>query len=258
MEIKLPLVKLGDFVNKTRTNLKMNQVEFYRYIFPEKDLNDENIKKKMNVIENGKGKEMNYELLFRLHDMFDLSMDYLFGFETEYPNYENKAVCKYTGLLPESVRQLHFWGNYLLKEEPKYSNKMTKGQYKEYLLEKTRIEEAKWIFEIVNMLFQPKSDEDEKSGISNLSVLYDIHMLITDRTEKIVGIPMEIASSNLSSVDKSVNSIAISPDSLCFSDSMNEIHKVNIIEVNRKIWEEQLLKDIDALVRVVKENRHVQ
>ena len=253
METKLPLKKFGQFVKETRKNMKMSQVKFYRYLFPEKDFDDENIKKKMYVIENGKGKEMNYELLFRLHDMFDLSMDYLFGFETDYPNYENKAVCKYTGLSPESVRQLHFWKYYLLKEEPKYSSKMTKQQYKEYVTEKTRINEAKWFFEIVNTLLQPKSVEDKKSGVSDLSVLYDIYMLITDRTEKIVGIPMEVAEKDISWPDKTAKSIAVSPDSLYFSDSMNETHRVDIIEVNRQIWEERLLKDIDELVQVIRE-----
>lgn len=184
MERNLHLEKLGDFVRNQRKNMKMNQIIFYKYLFPEKNLNDENIKKKMNSIENGKGKEMNYELLFRLREKFDVSIDYLLGFEIEYPNYENKAACEYTGLKPETIKQLHFWSKYLMMNEPEAEVDMTDNQLEELYLKKTRISEAKWIFEITNMLFQPKSQTDIKEGISDLTVLYDLYMMSFDKTKK--------------------------------------------------------------------------
>ena len=148
MEIKLPLIRLGEYIRGQRDSMKLNQVDFYKFLFPEKDLNDENIKKKMNAIENGKGKEMNYELIFRLHEKFDLSIDYLFGFQTEFPNYDNKAACEYTGLAPESIKQLHFWSKYLHKEIPEIQSNMTEDQKKNALREGERIHGSKWIFEI--------------------------------------------------------------------------------------------------------------
>jgi len=248
MERNLHLEKLGDFVRNQRKNMKMNQIIFYKYLFPEKNLNDENIKKKMNSIENGKGKEMNYELLFRLREKFDVSIDYLLGFEIEYPNYENKAACEYTGLKPETIKQLHFWSKYLMMNEPEAEVDMTDNQLEELYLKKTRISEAKWIFEITNMLFQPKSQTDIKEGISDLTVLYDLYMMSFDKTKKIVGIPLDIANSGLSWFDQVGNNIALDPESLSFADSMNEIHTVNIKEITRKIWEERLLKDINIMI----------
>lgn len=255
METNLPLIKLGEFVWKTRKDMKMTQIEFYRYLFPEKSLDDENIKKKMNVIENGKGKNLNYEFLFRLHERFDLSIDCLFGFETEYPNYENKAACKYTGLEPEAIRQLHFWNKYLNMDESLLENAITTDNNKILFVEKNRINEAKWIFEILNMILQPKSNEERKDGISDLSILYDIFMMVTSEIEKVVGIPMEVMGSNLSWNEKMMNNIAISPESLCFSDSMNEPHNVNIKEINRKIWEERLMNDIDDMIEHIKNDK---
>lgn len=254
MELNLPLCKLGEFVYEKRKNLKMNQVTFYKYLFPEKNLEDENIKKKMNAIENGKGKELNYELLFRLHDKFDLSLDYLFGFETEYPNYDNKAACNYTGLGPESIRQLHFWSKYLTKEDPVYSKDMTKQQHKDYCKEKDRIAEAKWIFAIMNALLQPKSAEDKKDGISDLSILYDIYMMMTNDIKRISGIPLDIANSNIPWRQKISSSVTLDPDALYFTDSMKETHTVNISEINRKIWEERLLRDIDIMIQYLRNN----
>lgn len=248
MERNLHLEKLGDYVRNQRKNMKMNQINFYKYLFPEKNLNDENIKKKMNSIENGKGKEMNYELLFRLREKFDVSIDYLLGFEIEYPNYENKAACEYTGLKPETIKQLHFWSKYLMMIEPEAEVDMTDNQLEELYLKKTRISEAKWIFEITNMLFQPKSQTDIKEGISDLTVLYDLYMMSFDKTKKIVGIPLDIANSGLSWFDQVGNNIALDPESLSFADSMNEIHTVNIKEITRKIWEERLLKDINIMI----------
>lgn len=248
MEKNLHLEKLGDFVRNQRKNMKMNQIIFYKYLFPEKNLNDENIKKKMNSIENGKGKEMNYELLFRLREKFDVSIDYLLGFEIEYPNYENKAACEYTGLKPETIKQLHFWSKYLMMNEPEAEVDMTDNQLEELYLKKTRISEAKWIFEITNLLFQPKSQTDIKEGISDLTVLYDLYMMSFDKTKKIVGIPLDIANSGLSWFDQVGNNIALDPESLSFADSMNEIHTVNIKEITRKIWEERLLKDINIMI----------
>jgi len=256
MEIKLPLCELGRFVCEKRKKKKMNQVAFYRYLFPEKTIEDENIKKKMNAIEHGKGKELNCELLFRLHEKFDLSIDYLFGFETEYPNYENKAACNYTGLSPVSIKQLHFWSRYLLGDEPEYTQGMSDEEHKEYVTEITRIREAKWIFAILNFLLQPKSIEEENTGISDLSILYDIYMLVNDKTKRITGIPEKVLNSNLPWIDKLSQSVTLSPDSLYFSDSMNEPHSVNIREINKKIWKERLLKDIDDLIQCV-ENKEI-
>jgi len=256
METKLPLSDLGRFVRNKRKTMKMNQVDFYRYLFPEKELEDENIKKKMHAIENGKGKEMNYDLLFRLHEIFDLSFDYLFGFDTEYPNYENKAACKYTGLSPASIKQLHFWSEYLSKDEPTISQCATDEERDNYFKELSRVKEVKWIFAILNILLQPKSIEEENSCISDLSILYDIYMLVTDKTRKIRGLPIDVVNSSASWQDKALQSVWLSPDNLYFSDSMNEIHHVNIREVNKKIWEERLLRDIDTMTQYFESNKN--
>lgn len=253
METKLPLKNLGDYVCKIRKRKKMNQVEFYRFLFPESDAEEENIKKKMNSIEHGKGKRVNYELLIRLHEKFDVSLDYLFGFETKYPNYENKAACLYTGLNPETIKQLHNWSLYANMDIPESSTGMSVAQREEYEHKRQLITDAKWIYEIINMLFQPKYKEDLVDGISDLSVLYDIYMLSVDIPDTVYGIPYEITQKDIPWYEKAVNSVEICSDSLIFSDLMNESHIIDLSEISQRMWKDRLLKDIDIMISSIKE-----
>jgi hypothetical protein len=58
MELNGYLLAYGDCVRTERNKLKMSQVEFYNFLFPENTKEVENIKKKMNMIEKGKQKSL--------------------------------------------------------------------------------------------------------------------------------------------------------------------------------------------------------
>ena len=103
------LISLGEKVVKERTKKKMNQVDFYRYLFPDSDKEDETIKKKMNKIENAKQRSIDFEFVNVLCEKCDLSIDYLFGRQTEFKNHQSEFVNSYTGLSANSIEQLHEW-----------------------------------------------------------------------------------------------------------------------------------------------------
>ena len=86
----------------------MNQIEFYKYLFPDTDKEDENIKKKMNKIENGKQSSVDFDFFLALCHKCDVSSDYLIG-KDSYENFDIKQVCEYTGLSEAAVKQLHKW-----------------------------------------------------------------------------------------------------------------------------------------------------
>ena len=253
-----PSGELGDKVRSLRKRKKMNQVTFYRDLYPEKVLEEENIKKKMNAIENGTRKTVDYDFLFRLCDKYEVSLDYLFGFETEYPNYENKAVSNYTGLSSEAVGQLHFWSKYKDKDIPEISSDMSEKQFKEWALEKTRKGEAQWILDITSKLLEKKGVKDKKSGIADLSILYDIYMMSLEPPETITGIPEEIAKGDMEYMQKIYQAEKISTESISFRDSMGEIHSIDIGAVNQQIWKERLLKDIDVFISEIRKGRKAE
>lgn len=243
MERKVPLDEMGEKIRKIRKSNHLNQTQFYRKLFPEKDLQDENIKKKMYKIENGLRKEVDYELLFRIREVFDVSLDYLFGYETEYPNYENEAASNYTGLSSEAISQLHYWSKYKGDKVAIIPENATDDERKELFKELSNRNEAKWILNIASKLFEHKSEEDEKVGISDLSILYDIYMMTLDPPDYICGFSDEPIPENASLDEKFSRTIRMSSDAISFSDKMGEIHIMNIKDINQKIWEERLLED---------------
>ena len=58
--------RFGNTVRSIRKKKHMNQIEFYKYLFPDTDKEDENIKKKMNKIENGKQSSVDFDF-FLIH-----------------------------------------------------------------------------------------------------------------------------------------------------------------------------------------------
>ena len=252
MEYNIHLVEMGNKIRTIRTKHKMNQVAFYRYLFPEVKLEEENIKKKMNALENGKSIRINFELLQRIHDKLDVSIDYLLGYETEYKNYENKAVSDYTGLSSEAVSQLHFWSKYKDSDLPEPTASITDAEFLRNLTEQQNKQDSYWILYITSKLLEMKSDEEQKKGIADLSILYDIYMMSLDPPEYILGIPNDIASKKIPFLEKAVNSVQIAANSISYKDSNNEIHPINIGLLNQQIWKERLIQDVEKFIIEIK------
>ncbi len=257
MDKYIPLIEMGKKIYDVRKRNHMSQIAFYKSLFPEKDLYEENIKKKMNAIENGKNKKCDYELLFRLHEKYDISLDYLFGFETEYPNYDNKAASDYTGLSAEAIRQLHYWNNHKNNSHPQILSDMTDQQIEQLLNEITRIQESNWILDIVSKLLEFKSDGGMDIGNADLSILYDIYMMTLDSPDIVLGIPEDIARNNMAFTEKISHYERIAADTISFSDSMNELHPINIGEINRQIWKQRLMNDLEKFTVEVRKKRHI-
>ena len=209
----------------------------------------------MNAIENGKNKKADFDLLFRLHEKYDVSLDYLFGYETEYVNYENQATSKYTGLSGEAIEQLHFWSKCRDEKMPELPDNITDTDYKDYINHLNLINESKWILDTASKLFEKKYEKDEKDGIADLSILYDIYMLSLDTPETVMGISEEIANSKMPLLEKAANGIRIAANSIFYSDGMNEVHKIDIAEINKQIWKDRLIKDIDMFIESIREDK---
>lgn len=255
MEINSHLYKMGERIREVRKRQGLNQIEFYRAVFPEKDLETENIKKKMNQIENGALKRVNIDMILRICEHFDVSLDYLFGFETDYPNYENKAACLYTGLSSEAISQLHFWNGFRDKEIPPRRKGLSAEEEKKYYTELDRIRESKWILEIVNELLEKKSEADEKSGISDLSIFYDLYMMTLDAPSIVSGIDADIAFRDIPYWEKWEHIVKVSSDSISYSDQMGEAHSIRFNEINQQVWRNRLMKDIDDFVEYISNKR---
>lgn len=174
-----------------------------------------------------------------------MSLDYLFGFETDYPNYENKAACLYTGLSSEAISQLHFWNGFRDKEIPPRRKGLSAEEEKKYYTELDRIRESKWILEIVNELLEKKSEADEKSGISDLSIFYDLYMMTLEAPSIVSGIDAE----------KWKHIVNVSSDSISYSDQMGEAHSIRFNEINQQVWRNRLMKDIDDFVEYISNKR---
>ena len=255
MEKKNPLFVMGDRIKEIRKREKMNQIEFYKKLYPDKDLEDENIKKKMNAIENGKMKRIDIELLFRLHEVFDVSIDYLLGYETEYPSYENEAASKYTGLSSDAVYQLSFWNKYKNKKVSELPIKASDKEFIEYHTEIVRKNEANWILDITNKLLEMKDDTDEKDRIADLSILYDLYMMTLSPPKTVKGITEEIADSDRSLAEKAVNSVKIASEMMFFTDEMGEVHHIDMGAINQQLWKERLLRDVELFVNEIRKKR---
>ena len=248
MERHNHLKTMGKIVRETRKRNHMNQIDFYRELFPERELEEENIKKKMNAIENGKMKRVDIDLLLRLRDRFDVSLDYLFGFETEYPSYENKAASQYTGLSTEAVRQLRYWKRLKDKELPDLSaiedNAVNRKHYYEGINKRN---EAKWILYFASQLLGNRPENEEQEGVGDLPILHDLYMMSLE-PQTIMGVPEMVSKSNLSLAEKIERTIKFDAAMVSYQDGAGGARRIDIAAINRQIWKEKLLQDVEALI----------
>ncbi len=108
-EKNIHLEHFGKIVRETRLKEipKMSQITFYRFILPNINNSNENIKKKMNSIENGRGKTIDFEFLDAFTSKYNYSYDYVFGLKPDYKSYTNEFLCNYFGLAEDSIEALH-------------------------------------------------------------------------------------------------------------------------------------------------------
>ena len=195
--------EFGSLVRSERRKLHMNQVDFYNYLFPDNMKEEENIKKKMNIIENGKQKSVDFEMLLAICKKCDVSADYILGLKTDYRNHDYEYVCNFTGLDQNAVQCLHKWvldknngadlsmiGNAFFEDEEEEMNKAYRKQ------------SAIIFLRIINYLFKEgklPSDNKKKDGeiYSNLRILHSLYLLCMAKPKVISGSPVFDESYNL-------------------------------------------------------------
>ena len=194
MEAISSLIAYGARVKSIRKELKKNQVDFYRSLYPEVINGDENIKSTMRKIEQGKTKYLNVDFLLRLCSMYGVSADYLLGLTQDYANHENEFICKYTGLDEPAVEQLHKWnvaknnGADLSKIEEAFWEAEEESHIKMY-----QKQEGISMLRIVNYLFKSGKRRKRPKGqivpYSNISILHSLYLMSMAEPERVKAYP---------------------------------------------------------------------
>ena len=196
MESFIHLTAFGELVRTERKRLKLSQVDFYLFLFPDTNKAEETIKKKMNSIENGKQKSIDFDFLLAVCQKCDVSADYILGIKPDYRNYTNEYICNYTGLNENAVSFLHGWsvdknneadlsliGEAFWEEHEEEVNKAYKKQT------------AITFLRIINYLFMEgelPADNTRKTRETycNLRILHSLYLMCMAKPISITGTPV--------------------------------------------------------------------
>ena len=203
----------------------------------------------MNALEKGKRETVDYELLFAIHDKCELSMDYLFGYETEFPNYDNKQASEYTGLNPDTITYLHKLCCDKNAEVSSFSPQMSHEERIKKCLMLDRKKEAEWILKIIEVLLYEKKEEDVSDD--NYSLLFDLYMMSVTSPQKIYGIPLEETNKEKEEFLKFFKP-RLDPHSISMTDTFGGTHSVDIDKIYRQIWKNNLNDHLDSFIKAVK------
>lgn len=177
MEYLNYLENFGKLVKSLRTSCKpkLSQVDFYKSLIPNSGKEDENIKKKMNKIENGKEKNIDLELLAAIQNKYDFSLDYIFGLTKDYTNYDNKHYCEYFGLDEKAIKNLHklSLNKDFIENNFKFNKEDIRKSNEESAHARDDKKDAMCILKILNYILQDNSEFHP--SYSNLSILYMIY-----------------------------------------------------------------------------------
>lgn len=247
---------VGERVFIERKRLKMNQIEFYRFIMDDNKSNNENIKKKMNAIENAKEKTIDFLFLDNFCRKCEVSADYLFGYDTDFKNYKDKFINDYTGLDENAIEMLHSWKKAV--DVPVDTSKLS-GLYdgeeghKEMLAAIDK-RAGKIYLTIINKLFEPiKNKKNEKYyGLSMLGALFKLCMgKIKNVSAKI------IPDDNIENMYKygnewlknNIEYAQLDSKGLIFlTDDNNILHAISVEETYKKDAKEELIRAIEKMV----------
>ena len=271
MELNSYLFRFGDIVRKERNSLGLNQVEFFKHLFPDTNKRDENIKKKMNAIETGKQKSVDMDFLMALCDKCEVSADYLIG-NDPYRNHDLESICEYTGLEEKAVRRLHGWqndanngadtsiiGDAFWGEEGE--KQMNKAYAKQYALQ---------YLKILNYLFAESETKEKINGkmqkekYSNIGVLYSLHLLCITKPYRVIGKPLlkemlgdeyEVMFEHNPYLRSCFDSISLNAEETMVLQDDNDVwYPLNINTVFEQIARNHLNKSLDRLIESIKKD----
>lgn len=228
------LKELGNTVVRIRKELNKSQIEFYRYLFPDDNVTDELIKKKMNAIENGKRKNIDIEFLNAIASKCNCGLDYLFGLKKDYKSYTNEFLCNYFGLCEDAIEGLRKIA--VDKEIDIHSHPRDKdGNIKSYSSQQHMDTEFAIIFShLFNYLFK-KEQIPEGSYLSKLSIFYFLYNYI-------------ICDAKIKHEDLSNFYYKNNPDEYTYLiDSDNHIYGINANDILLEINSKKIIKVLDEI-----------
>ncbi len=279
MEVFTHPEKFGSLVRSERRKLNMNQIAFYKYLFPDRRKEEETIKKKMNNIENGKQKSVDFEMLLAICQKCDVSADYILGLNKDYRNHDYEFVCKYTGLDVNSVQILHRWA--LDKNNGGDLSLIGKAYFEgeEEEMIKAHNKQTGTIFlRIINYLFRekktPSNDKRKKVGsYSHLRILYSLYLMCMAKPKTITGIPYVdeldnldkyMTSDNLdphthNASSKTLSSVMLDGKETAFMEDENGVtYFISTKEILEQIARRKLDRAIDDFISSVKSEERDQ
>lgn len=263
--------KFGEAVKSIRKEKGMNQVEFYKYLFPNTQKEVENIKKKMNSIENGKQASVDFDFFLELCRKCDVSADYLIGRESV-RNYDIKEVCNYTGLSEKAVVQLHRWqldannGADLSIIGSVYVGEDGERQMDQAFSKQAAIQFLK----ILNCLFNEGETKEKVWGktrkvrYSNVGVLYSLYLLSMSEPVRITG-KLNIEEtfdgyedflfSHMPHLKPKLERVVVDPSSLImFQDDSDVWYQLDMKKVMEQIGRRHLDESINRLLNTIKKD----
>lgn len=244
------LVKIGEAVKAERTKRKMSQTAFYTFLFPGVYWDDKSIKSKMHDIEHGDYKFIDPVFLQALHDKCNLGMDYLFGFETEFPNHENEQASAYTGLSSKTVEILHELEVAKDASIPDLEPDMSDEEYKHICKMRNDKQEADWILKILEVLLS--EDLDKGDTYPNYNILFDLYMISVVKPAKLRGVPMDSLKGDDGLLEISKHTKELDMDNLHMKDTFGVLHTININKIHQQIWKDKLNVDIERFASIAR------
>ena len=245
---KIPyLDKMANCVKDERRKRGLSQINFYKYLFPERNLSDESIKSYMNDIEKANRKMIDPDLLHALHEKCNLGMDYVFGYETEFPNHESENACKYTGLSVETVELLNKLAMAKKAEIPPLEAGMSDEDYKRRCNVLNDKQEADWILKIVEVM------DTSEGTLPNYNILFDLYMMAVMRPAALRGIELNSVGDDEGLMQLSRKYKDLYVDSLYIKDTFGISHTINMDQVHQQIWRDKLNDDVKRFISIAQE-----
>ena len=185
------LTAFGKHIKDIRNEMGLTQVEFYRYIYPEDNNDDYNLKKQMNKIERGKRVNLKADFIIRVCKTCNVSADYLFGLSTDFRNHETEFIHNYTGLDEIAIKQLHKWNND--KNNGVDTSMIEEAFFAEEAEEHMKMyaqQDGIAMLKIVNYLFKSgkrknRNRKGKTERYSNLGILRSLYLMSMAKPERL-------------------------------------------------------------------------
>ena len=239
---------IGEIVKSERNKRGMSQKRFYEFLFPGGYWDDKGIKSKMHDIEHGQYKFIDPEFLQALHDKCNIGMDYIFGYETEFPNHENEQASKYTGLSSETIEILHELAVAKNTPIPESESDMNDEEFECICKIKSNKQEADWILKILEVLLS--EDLDKGDTYPNYNILFDLYMIAVVKPAELRGVTTDSLKGEYGLREISDNTKDLFMDSLSMTDSFGGLHTINVDKIHQQIWKDKLSIDVERFISI--------